>query len=149
MADRFADLIEIAGVSFTGCRGILLDGFGFADPVKESVDWALDATPVNQLFNTQFRGLQFGVSIGEDNAANLISKVNNTIYAIRNSVQLNGWFTFEWIDKQYNIEARIIKDSSQQWFTYGKYSGDYLESIVFRFIIKEAIAITLSTEEEV
>ena len=149
MADRYADLIEIAGVSFTGCKGLLLDGDGFADPVRGSIDWSIDSTPVEQVLDTQLKGTQFGVALGTDGGANLISEFNNTLYAITRQLREQGWFSFVWQDQQYNIDAKVRKDWSQRWYQYGKYSAGYLESVVFRFVVLEANLITLSTEEDI
>lgn len=146
MSDRFADLIIIAGIDYSGCRGLITDGAGFADPVRETVDWSINANPVNQILNTNFIGMQFGITIGADNAGNLITKVNDTLLAIRAQLGTDGTFHFQWEDQQYKIEARCVKDTTQAWYQYGPYSAGYLESIVFRFIIKQNISIKLSTE---
>lgn len=146
---RFATTIVIAGITYSGCKGLLLDGQQFADPVKGSVAWAMDSTPHPQSVNTQFKGLQFGVSLGEGQAANLISKVNSTIIAIRSAMNTNEWFPLLWTDEQYTLSLRCIKDFSQQWYSYGPYSEGYLQSVVFRFIVHEKISAVMTAGGEI
>lgn len=142
---RFASVIEIAGISYTGCRGLLINGEEFADAIRGSVNWGLESTPHPHSIDTLFKGLPFGVSLGSDDGGNLISKVNLTLNAIKTARATVGYFTFVWVDEQYNINAKLIQDFNQQWYTTGRYSEGVIKGITFRFIVREANAISLSS----
>ena len=143
---RYASKIEIAGVVFTGCKGLLLDGSELADPIKGSVEWAMDSTPHPQTINTQFRGVQFGIAIAPESDSGIqIAKVNQALNAIKTARGTVGYFVFDYIDEQYNVKVKAIPDYSQQWYKTDKFSEGFVSNVVFRFIVREAIAVSLSS----
>lgn len=143
---RFPSLIEIAGISYTGCRAKLLNGEEFADSFRGSVNNGIDSTPHIHGVETLYRGLPFGVIVAPDDDSGVeISKVNQTLNAIKTNRATVGFFVFRLDDAQYSISVKAIPDYNQVWYSTGdKYSGEYVSQVTFRFIVREAIAVSLS-----
>ena len=140
---RFPSVIEIAGIVYTGCRGLLIDGHQFADSVKGSVEWAMDSTPHPQTIDTQFKGVQFGFQLGMDDGAVTIEKVAQTVQAIKDSRASIGHFPFYVVDSQYTIDVDAVPDYTQVWYNTGRYSDGYVKEVVFRFIVMQANEVIL------
>lgn len=138
---RFASQIVIAGIVWSGCKGLLQDGDVFVDSDKGSTDWALDSTPYNDVFNTAYRGAQFGIELGAEDAGLQITKVNQTLNAIKQGVKFPVLYT----DEQYILNLMCKRDYSQKWYSHGKFSEGYVKGVTFRFVVDTAISVALSS----
>lgn len=140
---RYATMFELAGISFSGCRALLLDGDQFADSEKGSINWAMDGTPHPLTIDTLHKGTQFGCVIGTEDGAAPIAKVHQTINAIK-AAKGQGFFMFNYVDEQYTLQLKVIRDWTQRWYQYGRFSEGYLPNVTFRLVVREAVVATLS-----
>ena len=128
---RWATTIEVAGVSLTGCRGLILDGNNFGSSYRGSVDWANDGTPYPQFVNVGVKGIAFGLSLTSTEASDLTA----ILTAIQTSEAARGTFRVHLVDGLYNIDVNAVADySQQQWLTHGRESEGWIEEVTFRFI---------------
>lgn len=144
---RFAEQIEIAGVVFTGCKGLLLDGNQFSDSVRGSIDWANDSTPHVQIVDTQYKGILFGISLGSEDSAGLIETYHQTVAAIKAQRTNPGYSLVEYEDEQYVLELRVKPDYNQIWYSYGPFSEGYLKGVTFRFVVVQALNVEMKYVE--
>lgn len=142
---RFATTITIAGISFSGCRGVLINGEEFADSVRGSVNFGNDSTPIDCTIDTLFKGVLFGIDLGSDDGAITIVKLNQTLNAIKAARNSVGYFVFVYVDETINLNLNCIQDFNQQWYSKGEFSEGYIKGIQFRFIVKSANAVSLSS----
>lgn len=132
---RWATLIEIAGVEFTGCRAEIVDAQPFLSSYAGSVDQANDGTPYPQVFNRGVKGIQFGVQFQNTESA----KITDVFSAIQTAEGANTTFEVHIEDGLYDVNVHVVPDYSTQWFTHGKHSEGWYESALFRFITKALV----------
>jgi hypothetical protein len=127
---RFASTIEIAGVSFTGCRGFILDGEQFATSVRGSADWAADGTPHVQMVAVGAKGLQFGVQLVQSQNA----KLAEMLEAIEDAQAQGQTFEVRLADGLFDIHVHAYVDFTQGWFQRGQESEGWTANTTVRFI---------------
>lgn len=127
---RWATTIEVAGVSFTGCRGEILDGWQFATPYSGSIDTAADGTPHPQVVNRGVKGLAFGLQL----ASAQIATILEALEAINDAIAAQEAFAVRLADGLFDIDVVAHVDYSQQWFAPGKESEGWVEGVTFRFV---------------
>lgn len=140
---RFATTISIAGVVFSGCRGLIQEGEGFADSVRGSVELSMNSRPDVQTIDTLYKGTFFGLELGSSDGAITIAKCKEVINAIKLARLSTQWFPFLYIDEQYNLNLRVKPDYNQKWYQYGPFSEGYVKGVTFRFVVHEAVAVSL------
>jgi len=127
---RWASIIEIAGISFSGCRGEIQNGVQFLTPFKGSVEHAASGKPHVQHVNTQYRGLQYGiimVSVEQD-------KFNDMVAAIRTAQLSGSTFVTRFVDEVYNINVNAYVDYTREWVTHGQPSSGMIPNVALSFI---------------
>jgi hypothetical protein len=130
MAGRWATKIEIAGVSFTGCRGELLDPQGFKSAYVGSSEVANDFTPHVQVVNRGVRGISFGIKMSSAEASAII----DTLEAIGTAQSTNSTFVVEIEEEIYDINVNAVPDYNTEWFQHGDHSEGWYRDVIFRFI---------------
>ncbi len=141
---RFADTVVIAGVEHSGCRALLIDGHELYDDERGNLKWALDSTLHEQTINTARKGAQFGIALGDADATIEIAKLHQTVNAVKSQCQTQSYFTLEWEDSQLEMDLKCVRDWTQQWVAYGKYTEGRIYQVVFRFAVKQAVSIELT-----
>lgn len=130
---RWATLVDIAGVDYTGCRAEIIDGQAFLSPMVGSVDWANDMTPHVQLINRGVKGIQFGINMLSVESSKITSTVNN----IKTAQSTNTTVRVRITDGLYTIDVNAVPDYSQQeWLTHGPHSEGWYQNVVWRFVSK-------------
>lgn len=128
---RWASTITIAGVDFSGCRGLIQGGSEFDTEWRGSIDWAADGTPHVQIIDVGVKGLPFGIQIPNIEA----SKIASALTAIRAAEATQSTFVVELTDALNTISVLAYPDYSQRpWFTHGPESEGMIADVVFRFI---------------
>ena len=127
---RWATLIEVAGNSFTGCRGEIVDGQGFLSAYAGSVDWANDAKPHTQVFNRGVKGIPFGIQMVSSEQTLLLATIDD----VRTAQAANATFRVKLNDSIYTIDVQAVPDYSAGWITHGKHSEGWVENVLMRFI---------------
>ena len=130
---RWATLVEIAGVSFTGCRAEVLDGEPFLSQYVGSSQLANSFVPNVQVVNRGVKGIDFGIQM----ASNETTKIQQALTAIQTSQGLNQTFVVKIIDGIYNINVNAVPDYNQfPYLKMGKHSEGWYEDIIWRFTSK-------------
>lgn len=127
---RWAELMEIGGVEFTGCRGELIDGGDFFDRFVGSYDQGNDGTIDVQVVDRGTKGIAFGLKLTSTRQ----SKVQDVLAAIDTAQQEHESIIVEITDGLIEIEINATRDYTQTFFSYSKYSEGYYEDVVLRFL---------------
>ena len=127
---RWAELIEIGDVSYTGCRGELIDGGAFFDPFVGSSRQGNDGTINMQVVDRGVKGIAFGLKLVSTHQDSLIDLLAEIQAAHTNHLSIVMEITEGIIEKR----LYVTKDFNQTFFTYEKYSESYYENVVFRFM---------------
>lgn len=127
---RWASRIEVAGVSFTGCRGEIQNGVGFSSPFRGSVEWAASGKPHVQHINTNYKGIQFGLNMVSAQTSKIRDVFNAVIVAQAAGSTFVVWLT----DELYNIKVNVFTDYSTEWITHGNPAEGFTPDVVMRFI---------------
>ena len=133
---KWCSLIEVAGVSFTGCRGQIMDAANFMSPFRGSVEWTNDGGVNAQQVNTNYKGVQFGLAMSSVE----ITKMNLLKAAALAAQMARTTFEVWLVDELHNIRCNAILDSSQaRPISHGDPLGGYVEEVVIRFICKQKL----------
>lgn len=129
---RWATLVEIAGVSFTGCRAEIVDPAGFLSIYAGSVDWANDGTAHVQVFNRGVKGIPFGIKM----VSSAITSLSPMVAAVQAAQAADLNFRVKITEGLYTIDVMAVPDynASPSWLTHGKHSEGWYEDILMRFI---------------
>lgn len=133
---RWATLVEIAGVSFTGCRAELVDGNQFASDYRGSVAWANNGTADTQIVNVGKRGTPFGISM----LSNEVDAIQEALDAINVAIAARTTFEVLITDELYTVAVDAEVDWSTQWFSHGQPAEGWVSNVIFRFVSKGDIA---------
>lgn len=128
---RWASKIIIAGIDFTGCRGLIINGAELTDDVGGSVEYAADGTPHIQTVTVGKKGHPFGISMPNIEASKISSARTaiKTAEAAQEAVEV--WFT----DALDDIHVLAYPDYSQRpWFSHGPESEGMIQDVTFKFI---------------
>lgn len=131
---RFATLVEIAGVSFTGCRAHIIDPEDFFSPYAGSVDWGNSGNPLAQTVNRGVKGIPFGIQF--DTAEE--SKLLLVKAAILTAEGTNSTFVVKITEGLYTVNVNAIRDYNQKFISYDRFSEGYYENTICRFIAKSS-----------
>lgn len=130
---RWATLVEIAGISFTGCRAEVLDGEPFLSQYVGSSQIANSFVPNVQVVNRGVKGIDFGIQM----ASNETTKIQQALTAIQTSQSLKQTFVVKIIDGIYNINVNVVPDYNQfPYLKMGQHSEGWYENIIWRFTSK-------------
>jgi hypothetical protein len=132
---RWASLVEIAGVSFTGCRAILLDPHVFSLSLAGSVLPSADGTPHIQTVNVGVRGKAYGIQMAHADA----DKIIEALAAINTALSTGLTFPVHLVDALHDINVQSYPDFNQPFPTYGPESEGIIENVIFRFVAVAAI----------
>ena len=132
---RWATTIVIAGVTFTGCRGELIDAEKFLSNYVGSVKWANSGDAISQVVNVGKKGNTFGIRM----ISAEISKLQTMFTNIEAATAALGTFAVNIVDAEYNINVNCIKDFNQKFYTRGKAGEGWAEDVVLRFISRSAV----------
>lgn len=128
---RWATQMIIAGVDFSNCRTLILDGGRFASDYKGSMVLAADGTPHIQRVLTGTKGLLFGASVLFANANDLLDLKD----AIMAAEAAHAPFRVQAEDALVTIDENCWPDyNTDQWFSYGPESEGIVENFVLRLI---------------
>lgn len=128
---RWATQMIIAGVDFSNCRTVILDGGRFASDYKGSMVIAADGTPHVQRVMTGTKGILFGASVLFANAADLTALK----YAIMAAETAQTPFRVQAEDALVAIDEDCWPDyNTDQWYAYGPESEGIVENFVLRLI---------------
>lgn len=128
---RWAENVEIAGVSFADCRVEVLDGDEFASEVRGTVNVAASGLPrLVAVRLTGGKGRFFGLaiphawadSLAEANAAIAAAQADLTPFLVRGTTAL------------YTIDHYCHLDPGQKPFAHGAESEGIIEQVVYRFV---------------
>ena len=133
---RWASVIAVAGVTFTGCRGIILDGEVFSSTYAGSVTWANSAKANAQIVNKGVKGNRFGLQMDSAESSKLVTM----LAAMQTAESGAGTFLVNLVDEFVTINHYCLKDYSlgDKWFQKGQTSEGWTENVILRFISKVA-----------
>lgn len=133
---RWATFVEIAGISFTGCRATVVDGSGFLSIYGGSVDWANDNTAHQQVFNRGVKGIAFGIQM----LSTEISALQDVFDAVETAEAANTTITVKITEGLYDINVLAVPDYSvsPSWVSSGPHSEGWIQDVLMRFISKAA-----------
>jgi hypothetical protein len=120
----------IAGVDFSLCRAVILDGAQFASGYRGSVAQAADGTPHIQRVAKGVKGNRFGSQMVKARAELILEALT----AIREAEAAQEAFRVQEVDGLYDIDVWVYPDYDVQWFTHGDESEGIIENVVFRFV---------------
>ena len=132
---RFASTVVIAGVTFSGCRVILLDAEKFLSAYVGSVAWANSGKANAQIVNVGVKGNAFGLQMDTAEVSKLLTLADNT----ETAESTLGTFGVQVVDDMYSFNVNCIKDYTQKWITHGLVSEGWAESVIIRVISQSAV----------
>jgi hypothetical protein len=127
---RFNTTTIIAGVDFSACRAVIVDGPLFASNYRGSNAIAADGTPHPQRVNKGVKGNKFGCQMDKADKTLILA----ALAAIQAAEAAGTTFRVQMQDALYNIDVLVYPDYDVQPFTHGPESEDIIEALVFRFI---------------
>lgn len=127
----------IAGVDFSLCRAVIVDGANFATLYAGSVARSAFGIPHVQRVRRDVKGLPVGVHMERAEA--------ETINTMRAAVQVKEAaaqaFRLQLQDALYTLDVWAVPDYSQQtWITHGEESEGIIENVTMRFIVVDNYA---------
>lgn len=121
----------IAGVDFSQCKAVIVDGAAFSTIYAGSVARAADGLPHPQRVNRGVKGISFGVRM-ERAEAEAINELRAAVQAAEAAAQA---FRVQVKDALYDKDVWAIPDYSQAtWITHADESEGIIEGVVLRFI---------------
>jgi hypothetical protein len=110
---RWASLVEIAGVSLTGCRVEIQNPFRFKTNFVGSTVPGNDGSGDSQIMNVGRKRIDFGLNVFSKE----ITVVDNVLTAIETVQVTDGLFRVKYIDEMYNLDIKCTRDYNQEeWF---------------------------------
>jgi hypothetical protein len=129
---RWATLVEIAGVSLTGCRAEILNGEGFHSAYVGSNEFANDGDVHTQVVNRGTKGILFGIKFVSTQSSDLA----DILSAIQTAQAARVTFNVKINDGLYSVDHACNPDYSQQWLAHGEHSEGWYQDVTFRFVTK-------------
>jgi hypothetical protein len=128
---RWASKIIIAGVDFSGCRGLIAGGSEFDSSIEGSIDWAASGAVYVQSFEVGEVGQPFGVEMTVGIEASKIAEARAAIQAAQSAGQpFEVWLT----DALRDIHVFAYPDYRGAWFTSGPESEGRVDNVSYKFI---------------
>lgn len=133
---RGLSTIVIAGVTFTGCKGHLLNGSKFFSPFVGSTTWANSGDAKSQIVNVGVKGNAFGIQMESVE----VSKLSTLRTAIATAEAGSLLFAVNAVDGLYTVNHYCTRDYSQEeWLQHGEVSEGYVENVIIRFVSRSAV----------
>lgn len=127
---RWATLVEIAGVSFTGCRAVIVDGQPFNTSYRGSGLPSADGTPYMQRISVGVKNVAFGINFVRADA----DKLSDVLTAIQAAEAAGNPFVVAYTDALYTLDLLVWPDYNQRWYSHGPESEDMIDDVTFRFL---------------
>lgn len=135
---RWATVVEIAGVIFSGCRAEMLDGKGLMSNYSGSVDWGNDYSPSVQTFNRGKKGVPFGIQF----VSMEIEDLQDMVDAIKTAQAAGNSFRVKITDGIFSgtnaLDLNATPDYNVDWLQTGSHSEGWVTNVILRFISQGA-----------